>query len=506
MVAAFSVAPAQERPRVRLNVSDAIDFALGNHPSLRSRSAIEEGTAARVSEARSAYFPRLDVSGQENRATGNVVSGSLFSMPGIPQVMGPPTGRQFDSGVWGSAAGFGTSFNIAGLAREMALVDAAMAERERTRAGTEVQRLAVGFAAADDFITAVAASETVKAHEANVTRAEVLARIVHAEVANQLRPGAEESRANAEHALAATGLIRAEQALALSRAELAQALGIAGEPVELIAEPLLTLPSNAPSVDGVPPNHPLLAQADSETAAARARKRAATLEYLPRVDLAAALWVRGSGLFPGGLNLGDEQGLVPDTPNWAGGIVLSWPLMDIFAIRARARDRRPHAFPRSTQSKPRTISHHGYRERCTSPTVHRAGGGLGARSLGLPCPPGRSHRHLPEPRSARALRCAAIRWVVAEPDGGAGRHLLRVPLPLRQRRRAHRLAVDPGHGDVEALLPSRDGHRAINGAGGRDVVSRHRVHAARNLAPVHRALRCRLHSRRAARVLQRSAE
>ena len=209
MVAAFSVAPAQERPRVRLNVSDAIDFALGHHPSLRSRSAIEEGTAARVSEARSAYFPRLDVSGQENRATGNVVSGSLFSMPGIPQVMGPPTGRQFDSGVWGSAAGFGTSFNIAGLAREMALVDAAMAERERTRAGTEVQRLAVGFAAADDFITAVAASETVKAHEANVTRAEVLARIVHAEVANQLRPGAEESRANAEHALAATGLIRA---------------------------------------------------------------------------------------------------------------------------------------------------------------------------------------------------------------------------------------------------------------------------------------------------------
>ncbi len=337
MVAAFSVAPAQERPRVRLNVSDAIDFALGHHPSLRSRSAIEEGTAARVSEARSAYFPRLDVSGQENRATGNVVSGSLFSMPGIPQVMGPPTGRQFDSGVWGSAAGFGTSFNIAGLAREMALVDAAMAERERTRAGTEVQRLAVGFGAADDFITAVAASETVKAHEANVTRAEVLARIVHAEVANQLRPGAEESRANAEHALAATGLIRAEQARALSRAELAQALGIAGEPVELIAEPLLTLPSNAPSVDGVPPNHPLLAQADSETAAARARKRAAALEYLPRVDLAAALWVRGSGLFPGGLNLGDEQGLVPDTPNWAGGIVLSWPLMDIFAIRARER-------------------------------------------------------------------------------------------------------------------------------------------------------------------------
>src|SRR5882724_9650105 len=96
MVAAFSVAPAQERPQVRLNVSEAIDFALAHHPSLRSHSAIEEGTAARVSEARSAYFPRLDVSGQENRATGNVVSGSLFSMPGIPQVMGPPTGRRFD--------------------------------------------------------------------------------------------------------------------------------------------------------------------------------------------------------------------------------------------------------------------------------------------------------------------------------------------------------------------------------------------------------------------------
>jgi len=43
VVGSLSVALAQERPRVRLNVSDAIDFALAHHPSLRSRSAIEVG-------------------------------------------------------------------------------------------------------------------------------------------------------------------------------------------------------------------------------------------------------------------------------------------------------------------------------------------------------------------------------------------------------------------------------------------------------------------------------
>ena len=109
----------------------------------------------------------------------------------------------------------------------------------------------------------------------------------------------------------------------------------------------------------------------------------------------------------------------------------------------------------------------------------------------------------PEPRRAGHLRRAAVRRHVADADGRSARRLLRVPLPLHRRHRAHRVAVDPGHGDAQALLPSRHRHRAVDGAGDGDDVPRDRVHAAGHAAAVHRALRRRLDSGRPARLLER---
>ncbi|MCA1665210.1 MAG: TolC family protein, partial [Myxococcales bacterium] len=71
--------------------------------------------------------------------------------------------------------------------------------------------------------------------------------------------------------------------------------------------------------------------------AARAKKRAVELTYLPRLDLFASLWTRGSGLTSGTLPPSPGDGLVPDTPNWLTGLVLSWPALELVTVRARAR-------------------------------------------------------------------------------------------------------------------------------------------------------------------------
>jgi outer membrane protein TolC len=79
--------------------------------------------------------------------------------------------------------------------------------------------------------------------------------------------------------------------------------------------------------------NPSLLEADAGVAAAQAQVHAAALQYLPRLELVAALWVRGSGLYdPSG-----AHGLLPDTPNWAAGLVVSWPLLELFGARARVR-------------------------------------------------------------------------------------------------------------------------------------------------------------------------
>lgn len=314
----------------------AVEFALAHHPRLRAESAREEGAAAKLDLARAHYWPRGDIAFQENRATGNVVPGTQFAIPGIPAISGPPRDRVFDSGVWGSAASLTLSYDVAHLTQQIARVDAALADSRGAQAGLEAERLAIASAAAEAFIITLRDEQLVNAASASVRRDTVFAEGVNALVSSGLRPGADAARASAELSLARTVLIRTQQEDAVSRAELAQALGAAGQTVSVIAGKLLRPPPAGPSEQTRSARNPVIRAADAAVRAARSRQRAAKLEYIPRVEIAGALWGRANGLFPGGAKLGFSQGLVPDTPNWAAGVVVTIPILQFPEIRARS--------------------------------------------------------------------------------------------------------------------------------------------------------------------------
>jgi outer membrane protein TolC len=333
-MAAFGPAFAQTATS-EMTLSQAISFALAHHPSLRARAALDRAAEARTSEARSGLLPDLDLVLQLNRATGNVLQGALFPMRNIPNVSGPPRPSQFDSGVFGTAAGIGVSWDVVGLERRMALVDVALAEQSRTGAGTDARRLEVAFTVADRYLNAASRAETVKAARASVERGKVFATIVKALVDQSLRPGVDLSRAQAELALASTQLIRAEQAHAAAQVDLAEALGIAGHPVAIAPGPLLELPPEFAAAASS--KNPKLREAGAQAASAESRARATRLEYLPRLDVVGALWARGSGFSLTGAEGGGSSGLGPDTPNWAAGLCLTWPALEMVGTRARSR-------------------------------------------------------------------------------------------------------------------------------------------------------------------------
>jgi outer membrane protein TolC len=117
------------------------------------------------------------------------------------------------------------------------------------------------------------------------------------------------------------------------RAALGEALGNTSLQVEPNPEHLLDAVDAAKAPPSGPnPEHPELRQSDAAIARAAEAERLVRVEYLPRLDLVASLWVRGSGVFdsPGG-------GVVPDTTNWLAGACLTWSILDIPTIRARAR-------------------------------------------------------------------------------------------------------------------------------------------------------------------------
>ena len=118
----------------------------------------------------------------------------------------------------------------------------------RARAGEALTRLDVQTAVGTAFLNIVGAQRAVAALQADVDRRDLLSRAVHTLVDNQLRPGAEASRSDAERAAAQTRLIQAQQAVTLAQITLARVLGVTTGPVTIDATTLVDrLPADAPA-------------------------------------------------------------------------------------------------------------------------------------------------------------------------------------------------------------------------------------------------------------------
>jgi outer membrane protein TolC len=191
-------------------------------------------------------------------------------------------------------------------------------------------------AAADAFLTVLATEQAVRAAQANVDRLQVFARSVHVLVQQQLRPGADAWRADAELAAARNQLIQAQLTVTLNQATLAEALGIAGTTVAIDAGPLLELPPARALPHPHVESHPLARAQAATVETVRAREHVLDRSYLPRLNLQASFSGRGTGAQLDG-RLIEGEGLLPDTPNWAAGLSVSFPLFEIFELRARRR-------------------------------------------------------------------------------------------------------------------------------------------------------------------------
>jgi len=319
-----------------LTLEDAVKYALARQPSSRAARAIEAGEEAGLKYARTNYLPQLDLSAQETRATANNVPGLFLLTPGFPTIEENKNGGKFGTSAWNSSAALFLSKDVAGLLREMALVDVALAQRERATAGLAADKLTVVSGVADAFMGEVAAAETVRAAEAGVERAQVFAVAVKGRARSGLRPEADASRADAEVALALNQQISAQQAERVARATLVEALGggIDGA-FKVVSGRLLELPASTPVMEHASPVDPFLHEALADISAARASRRAAKFEYLPRVELVGGIFSRDSG-FTVNATPGPGNGSVPNTTNWAAGVVVTLPIKGLFQARADA--------------------------------------------------------------------------------------------------------------------------------------------------------------------------
>ena len=331
-----ALADEQTSARASYTLERAVSDALANHPRIRASVAEESAAEARIDEARTARLPDVGLSAQINRSTGNTVPGAFLSTTGFAPIAGPTRGKSLDEGVWQTGASLWATWDVLSLTRQAAAIDVALAGHVEASAATSARRLEIAYRAADVFMVLVEAQEAVRAAQLSVDRANVLATVTKTLVDQSLRPGADSARADAEVASSQTALARAEQARDVRRALLAEAVGNPALAVDAspngLPGPIDGLTARASAAPAPSPSHPDLVQSNAAVTRATETQRVVSVEYLPRLDLVAAIWARGSGYFqsPG-------SGLVPDTANWAAGATVTWSFLDIPTIRARAR-------------------------------------------------------------------------------------------------------------------------------------------------------------------------
>jgi outer membrane protein TolC len=343
-----------------LTITDVVQSAVRDYPLIHVTQEELNASAAGIQLARTAYLPRIDGLAQFNRATRNNVFGLLFPQSTIPSMTGPVIGSNNGGSVWGSATGLLVNWQPFDFGVRHANVQASLAARDEAAAVLQRSQLDVGTAAADAFLTLIAAQQTEKAAAAAVDSWDVLLRSIHALTSSQLRPGADESRIEAERAMARTQLAYARQAVEASRATLVKFMPHANES-GTVFEAAHLLDETPPLMDEDAPfqsdQHPVTAERKAATAQSSAQLRALERSWVPQFNLEGAAFARGTGAESNGQRLGGANGLAPTVGNYAVGMNITFAFMDFASIhdREKAQAATVHANQSQEQLADRTL-------------------------------------------------------------------------------------------------------------------------------------------------------
>ena len=193
-------------------------------------------------------------------------------------------------------------------------------------------------AAADAFLTVLAAGQAQNAAQVAVDNWETLRKSIHALTTSELRPGADESRIEAEKAAANTQLVLATEAVEIGQATLSKFLSKPDD----IARPLSSshllgeVPLGAED-DAVfhPENTPPMLEQHAVVSQSASELHATDRSWVPQFNLEAAGYGRGTGAETNGQRLLGANGLAPTVGNYAVGLNITFGFLDFASIHAR---------------------------------------------------------------------------------------------------------------------------------------------------------------------------
>src|SRR5690606_28118048 len=195
-----------------LNLKQALETGVANYPSIKARQAEVKSAEKKVSSARAAYIPDLNVQHQYTYGTGNNVVGPYYSNNGT--TINPSGGDRPENiydGAFGTLSTALVEWDVFSFGKVRANINAAKAEAKTVEMAYENELFQHQIKIADAYLLLLINQRLKETQRHNLQRAEDFKRAISAATASGLRAGVDSSLANAELARARIQLLEAEK-------------------------------------------------------------------------------------------------------------------------------------------------------------------------------------------------------------------------------------------------------------------------------------------------------
>ncbi len=300
----------------KLSLSECIDMALKNQPTLRAAQANIDAGQGRETQAASPYFPQVSASTgySENRQLGGVLGGESTTK-------GYTTTLQVNQLIYD----FGKTGNAYNAARWGTRSSEQDAERVSQEVVLNVKQAFFALLQADQLVEV--AQKTVEQTESHLSQAQAFFRAGS-------KPRFDVTRAEVDVNNAKLSLINAKNSVRIRTIALNNAMGV--EPAQAtqitdVLPPVPLLPTLEQAQTDALKSRPEFSKIEADIEAAKARVRAEESNYLPTLSASGAYnWTRGttetefgSQSIPGFTGLSIQSDLLN---SWNAGITLTVPL------------------------------------------------------------------------------------------------------------------------------------------------------------------------------------
>lgn len=329
-----AIRPAfSDYPDEPITLSRAIQIARRNYPRIRAARFKSLSARHAVEKEKTLYLPRADILFQASRGTSNNITGPMLPQATIPMITGAVAGGNDLTGGWGTGIGTLIQWEPFDFGLRGAKVRKAKEEERVAQAELALTKLEVVSACAEAFLRASATRQALIAAQAKLEEMRTFRESVQVLVSKHLRSNTDYFLAQAEEAKAKDQVIEAQQALEVALISLSESMGLSATRVTIDDRALVQLEPGTETIQASTVTHPELARQSAMVKLAEARKRVVDKSYYPKFTLVGALYGRGSS-FLTDVTINQGEGYYPTKFNYAIGLNVFFPVLDIFELRA----------------------------------------------------------------------------------------------------------------------------------------------------------------------------